>query len=153
MPAVGFLFGLTDASRAAMNLTNINGSDIVTPWGSRLISADDELCREDTDCLSGYYHMGNVWPLFSGWLAQADYQYGRAADGYYLLMTIIKKTYDNALGSIGEVFRRGFMRAWAARTRAGMKPWACGPSWTASWACVWMPCTIDFPSSPRFHRI
>ena len=99
MPAVGFIFNVTDPNRALINLNNINGLDIVTPWGARIISEYDPLYDPTI------YHAGNVWPLFSGWLSLADYSYGLKDDGYYLLMTILKNTYDNALGYIGEVFR------------------------------------------------
>jgi glycogen debranching enzyme len=99
MPAVGFIFNVTDTNRAITNLNNINGPDIVTPWGARIISEYDPLYDPTL------YHAGNVWPLFSGWLSLADYKYKLSEDGYYLLMTILKNTYDNALGYISEVFR------------------------------------------------
>jgi glycogen debranching enzyme len=99
MPSVGFIFKVTDANRALINLNKINGPDIVTPWGARIISEYDSLYDPTL------YHAGNVWPLFSGWLSLADYKYSLSEEGYYLLMTILKNTYDNALGYIGDVFR------------------------------------------------
>ncbi len=99
MPSVGFIFKVTDANRALTNLNNINGPDIVTPWGARIINEYDPLYDPTL------YHAGNVWPLFSGWLSLADYKYNFNEEGYYLLKSILKNTYDNALGYIGEVFR------------------------------------------------
>ena len=98
-PSVGFIFNISDKNRAIRNLNNLNGPDIVTPWGARFISEYD-LLYDPT-----LYHAGNVWPLFSGWLALADYKYNFNEEGYYLLKTILKNTYDNALGYISEVFR------------------------------------------------
>ena len=98
-PAVGFIFNVADQNRTLINLKNLNGPDIVTPWGARFISEYDPLYDPTL------YHAGNVWPLFSGWLSLANYKYMLNTEGYYLLKTILKNTYDNALGYISEVFR------------------------------------------------
>lgn len=98
-PAVAFIFGVADDKRAKENLINMNGPDIITPWGARFIS-ENESVYDPT-----LYHAGNVWPLFSGWLSLAYFKYNFANEGYYLLTTILKNTYDNALGYIDEVFR------------------------------------------------
>jgi glycogen debranching enzyme len=50
-----------------------------TPWGVRMLAADDPLYQPRG------YHAGAVWPLYTGWLSLAAFATGEAAGGLDLL--------------------------------------------------------------------
>ena len=68
-----------------------------TDWGTRDVAEDDPLY----DPIS--YHMGSVWPLFTGWEAMADYRTGRSLAGYQHLMQNADLTTAQDLGAVTEL--------------------------------------------------
>ena len=68
-----------------------------TDWGTRDVAEDDPVY----DPIS--YHMGSVWPLFTGWEAVADYRTGRTLAGYQHLMQNMDLTTAQDLGAVTEL--------------------------------------------------
>lgn len=57
-------------------LRTLASSEFSSDWGMRIIGDNNPAFRP------GSYHQGSVWPLFTGWTSLAEYQYGRAGQGY-----------------------------------------------------------------------
>src|SRR5690606_14846579 len=68
-----------------------------TDWGVRILEEKSKHFNP-----SGY-HVGSVWPLFTGWTSLAEYETGRFLQGFSHIMNnlVIYKHWD--LGSIEEV--------------------------------------------------
>ncbi len=71
LPAVPILLGQTDPERGRAHLVPLAGEAFTTDWGVRLVGRDHPHFHP-----SGY-HYGSVWPLFTGWTAQAEYRLHR----------------------------------------------------------------------------
>lgn len=72
LQAVPLLLGVTDPEKAGPWLDAVADRAFTAPWGVRLIPVTEP----DYDP-AGYHH-GSVWPLFTGWVACAEYRAGRA---------------------------------------------------------------------------
>jgi len=75
-PAVAMDFGLIDPDKAERVLRVLASSEFSADWGVRFIGRSNPKFRPDG------YHQGSVWPLFTGWVAQAEYNYHRPVQGF-----------------------------------------------------------------------
>lgn len=72
-------------------------SAFATDWGVRAV-ADNERVYDPIS-----YHQGTVWPLFTGWVAMAQYRGGKPLAGYATLMHNVDLTWFQDPGFITEV--------------------------------------------------
>lgn len=99
MPAPVILFGDTDPEQDDKFLKRVSGPDIVTDWGARMISELDKRYNPEG------YHIGSVWPLYTGWLGLAQYKRGRPLQGYGLLRAGAANFNHFSVGGFSEVLR------------------------------------------------
>jgi glycogen debranching enzyme len=76
LPAVGMYFNLLDETRSKEVLQQYAGNAFSSDWGVRILSSKSSLFNPRG------YHYGSVWPLFTGWTALAEYEYGRSVQGF-----------------------------------------------------------------------
>jgi hypothetical protein len=96
-PAVAWWDGQFALDRAGPMLNRWASHEFSTDWGTRDVSAQEPFY----DPIS--YHQGSVWPLFTAWVALAEYRAGRAASGYAHLAQNAALTFLQDLGSITEL--------------------------------------------------
>jgi Mannosylglycerate hydrolase MGH1-like glycoside hydrolase domain len=71
--------------------------DFSTDWGLRDVAASDPKYNPIS------YHQGSVWPVFTGWMAVAEYRTGHALSGYAHLMQNADMTTTQDLGAVTEL--------------------------------------------------
>ena len=96
-PGPALSFDIFDAARGAEMAARLAGSEIMTDWGARPLSARSPLF----DPL--HYNNGAVWPFVTGWTALAQYRYHNAHAGKFALDAIARTGFDEALGRNPEV--------------------------------------------------
>ncbi len=97
LPAVAVYFGLIAGKRAQICLRELAGPRFSTDWGARLVSRDSPIYNP------AGYHSGSVWPLFTGWLALAEYRSYRPTQGFVHLMNNLLIHREWAAGYVEEV--------------------------------------------------
>ncbi len=102
LTTVPMWFGLTEAAKSDVNVTQLAAADHATDWGMRAISARDP--RFDP---SGY-HFGSVWPLFTGWAAVGEYRYHRPNAAYDNLRANALLALNQSAGHTTEVLSGSF---------------------------------------------
>lgn len=95
--SVPIYFGVIDKSKAYPVLDAYTGNNFSSDWGTRIIGEDNPLFSPNG------YHMGSVWPLFTGWTALAEYKYGQYAQGYSHIMNNLLMYRNWARGYVEEV--------------------------------------------------
>jgi len=103
-PAVAWWDGNTSLPQADAMLSRWASSEFSTDWGTRDISEKTSFY----DPIS--YHQGSVWPLFTGWVALAEYRAGRPLAGYASLMQNLNLTWAQDLGSVTELLSGEFFQ-------------------------------------------
>ena len=103
-PAVAWWTGRLTLPRADAMLSRWASSEFSTDWGTRDISVRTSFY----DPIS--YHQGSIWPLFTGWVALAEYRSGRALAGYSHLMQNAGLTWAQDLGSVTELLSGEFFQ-------------------------------------------
>ena len=103
--AVGLAWGLGDFGRGVDTLARMNRSDLTTDWGVRMLSENSPLFEPLN------YNYGAAWPFLSGWVSAALFAYDFLPQGYHSLLANARHTYDNALGTIMELFS-GRLNTW-----------------------------------------
>ncbi|WP_419804270.1 amylo-alpha-1,6-glucosidase [Terriglobus sp.] len=78
------------------------GTQLATDWGTRSIATDTSFY----DPIS--YHMGSVWPLFTGWNAMAQYRADRPAAAWLTLQQNLRLTWAQDPGTVTEVLSGAF---------------------------------------------
>ncbi|MCK4641520.1 MAG: hypothetical protein KAU06_09280, partial [Candidatus Marinimicrobia bacterium] len=73
------------------------GNGFSSDWGVRILSSESPLFNPRG------YHYGSVWPLFTGWTALAEYQYGNSTQGFMHIMNNLYIKNHWALGYVEEV--------------------------------------------------
>ena len=76
LPAVATIFNCTDLSKIDACLDAWSGHTFSTDWGVRIIGSDNPMFNPEG------YHYGSVWPLFTGWVALAEFVSGRPVQGF-----------------------------------------------------------------------
>ncbi len=96
--AVGLMWELGTPERSRISLERICSSELTTDWGIRSISNKSSYFQPLN------YNYGAVWPFLTSWVTTALYKHHMPLQGFTLLLTTARHTFDNALGSITEVF-------------------------------------------------
>ena len=94
-----------EAGRGLATLARMNGADLTTDWGVRMLSTGSPLFEPLN------YNYGAVWPFLTGWVATALYKHNYILQGYELLTAAVRHTFDNALGYVTELFS-GAQNVW-----------------------------------------
>ncbi len=97
MPTIPMYFRQADNDKASLVLPVIAGCNFSTDWGCRILGEDSP------DFNPRSYHSGSVWPLFTGWAALAEYNYGNDVQGFAHIMNNLQVYKHWGLGYIEEV--------------------------------------------------
>ncbi|MFC1563859.1 amylo-alpha-1,6-glucosidase [candidate division KSB1 bacterium] len=97
MPAVLMDLKLLDPVRTENILNEFAGSKFSTDWGTRIVGNNSKHYNPVS------YHSGSVWPLYTGWTALAEYNYGRSVSAYTHIMSNLNVYKDWTLGFVEEV--------------------------------------------------
>jgi hypothetical protein len=103
--AVGLAWGLGDPEGGVETLARMNRSDLTTDWGVRMLARTSPLFEPLN------YNYGACWPFLSGWVAAALFELDFLAQGQHVLMANARHTFDNALGTVMELFS-GHQNTW-----------------------------------------
>jgi hypothetical protein len=103
-PAVAWWTGRLTLPRADDMFSRWASSEFSTDWGTRDISGRTPFY----DPIS--YHQGSVWPLFTGWVALAEYRAGRTLSGYAHLMQNAALTFADDPGGVTELLSGEFFQ-------------------------------------------
>jgi GH15 family glucan-1,4-alpha-glucosidase len=96
-PAVGAYFNLLDDEKVKFILEAYAGNGFTSDWGVRILSSASQLFDPRG------YHYGSVWPLFTGWAALAEYEYGNSNQGFMHIWNNLFIKNHWALGFVEEV--------------------------------------------------
>jgi glycogen debranching enzyme len=103
-PAVAWWSGRMALEKPGDMLSRWASHEFSTDWGLRDISPRTSFY----DPIS--YHQGSVWPLFTGWVALAEYRAGRPLSGYAHLMQNAGLTWAQDPGSLTELLSGEFFQ-------------------------------------------
>jgi glycogen debranching enzyme len=95
--AVPLLLGMADAERAKSWLDRVASPDFSAEWGVRMIA------RGEPGFDPASYHGGAVWPLFTGWVAWAEYAAGRSDAAFHHWRANIGLAFEGERGAWDEV--------------------------------------------------
>ncbi len=104
-PAIGIYLNLGTKERNFKTLEQINGHELTTDWGTRMISVKSERFEPLN------YNYGAVWPFLTSFVAAAQFRNDFHIQGYHSLMSAVQHVYNNALGYVNEVFS-GYQHTW-----------------------------------------
>ncbi len=104
LPAPVMYFGWLSDEKALRSLTAFAGAGFTCDWGTRIVSDRSPLFNPTG------YHYGSVWPLFTGWTSLAEYEYGRSAQAFPLLVDNMHIKNHWALGYVEEVLNGAVYR-------------------------------------------
>lgn len=96
--SIGLMWELGDPDKSERSLEKLNSAELTTDWGIRSISNKSKYFEPLN------YNYGAVWPFLTSWVATAQFKHHLALQGYNSLMTSVRHTFDNGLGSLTEVF-------------------------------------------------
>lgn len=103
-PSVAWWDGTFSLEHAGAMMRRWASDEFSTDWGTRILG----------DHVSFYdpisYHQGTVWPLYTGWVALAEYRDGRPLEGYQHLMQNADLTWSEDLGSVTELLSGQFFQ-------------------------------------------
>jgi hypothetical protein len=97
LTAVAILLGAVNPVRARKLLDALAGETFSARWGVRLLPTGDPLFSPTG------YHAGAVWPLFTGWVALAEFRAGRGPAGFRHLMANARLAFVRQGGAFDEV--------------------------------------------------
>ncbi len=97
MPAVLMDFKLLPYRDVQNILNEFAGSRFSADWGIRILRNDSKHYNPVS------YHSGTVWPLYTGWTALAEYNYGRSQTAFRHVMNNLNVYKDWTLGYVEEV--------------------------------------------------
>ena len=103
-PAVAMWTSTRYLPQADVSLEEWAGMGISSDWGARAVAEGEHIY----DPIS--YHQGSVWPLFTGWVAMAEYRGGRPMAGYASLMRNVNLTWQQDPGFVTEVISGKFLQ-------------------------------------------
>ncbi|MDQ2843647.1 MAG: glycogen debranching protein, partial [Acidobacteriota bacterium] len=104
-PSVAWWDGTLMLQHAGPMLSRWASGEFSTDWGTRDISDQTSFY----DPIS--YHQGTVWPLFTGWVALAEYRARRPLSAYAHLMQNAGLTWAQDLGSVTELLSGKFFQS------------------------------------------
>lgn len=94
MPAIPMYFGHIEPARAGSSLDKWASNYFTSNWGVRIVGEDNPRFHP------AGYHSGSVWPLYTGWVALAEYKNDRPAQAFSHVMSTI---------SIKDYWAKGFV--------------------------------------------
>jgi hypothetical protein len=97
LQSVAIVLGAANPVRARAYLDALAGNEFSAPWGVRLLPISDSHFNPDSR------HGGSVWPLFTGWVALAEYRAGRADAGLGHLMANVALAFVRQRGAFDEM--------------------------------------------------
>lgn len=97
MPAIPMYFGHIDPEKAQSSMDDWASNNFTANWGVRIVGEDNPKFHPEG------YHSGSVWPLYTGWVALAEYKNGRPAQGFSHVMSTINIKNHWAKGFVEEV--------------------------------------------------
>jgi hypothetical protein len=97
LPAPVMYFGWLDDAKVLPVLNRYAGDSFSSDWGTRIVSDASPLFSP------GGYHYGAVWPLFTGWTALAEYEYGNSPQAFSHMTDNMEITDHWAAGFVQEV--------------------------------------------------
>jgi glycogen debranching enzyme len=104
MLAVPILLGTVTPAHCRSWLDAIAAPGFSTPWGVRMIAAHDPLFDPKG------YHLGAVWPLYTGWVSLAEWRTGRYQAALEHLLINARLYRDRTRGAFDEVLHGGEYR-------------------------------------------
>lgn len=96
--SIGLAWGIGDTNRANEALKRLASAELTTDWGVRSISDGSKYY----DPLN--YNYGTVWPFITSWASTAEFEHRFGIQGYEMLMSSVRHTFDNEPGDVTEVF-------------------------------------------------
>jgi hypothetical protein len=96
-PAVAWWDGTYQLGGGEAMMRRWASEEFSTDWGTRDLS--DATRFYDPNA----YHQGTVWPLYTGWVALAEYRAGRPLNGYTHLMENAELTWSSDPGTVTEL--------------------------------------------------
>jgi hypothetical protein len=135
MLAVPLLLGAVDPSPCRGWLDAIASPAFSTPWGVRMIAADHPLFDPQG------YHLGAVWPLYTGWVSLAEWRAGRYEAALEHLLINARLLRDRARGAFDEVLHgREYRSAGICPDQAWSAAMVLSPVVEGLWGVVpWAP--------------
>ena len=103
-PSVAWWTGRLQLRDAESMLESWSSAEFSTDWGTRDVSDRTPFY----DPIS--YHQGSVWPLFTGWVAMAEYRTGQPLAGYTHLMQNAELTWAQDPGAVTELLSGQFFQ-------------------------------------------
>jgi len=103
-PATALSFGLLNAPQARRTLRKLASDSISTEWGAHILSTASPLYDPM------HYNNGAVWPFVTGFVAWAQYNYGRPWSAYPLVSGLQQLTFDFARGRHPELLSGTYYR-------------------------------------------
>jgi hypothetical protein len=103
--AVALAWGLGEPKHGRLMLEKINGAELTTDWGVRMLSSKSSLYEPLN------YNYGAVWPFLTGWVATALFKHNFVLQGFTLLEAAVRHTFDHGLGCVTELFS-GHQNIW-----------------------------------------
>ncbi|HTY58660.1 MAG TPA: GH116 family glycosyl hydrolase [Bacteroidota bacterium] len=113
LPAPVMFFGWLADAKVLPILKRYEGDGFSTDWGTRIVSEESSLFSP------GGYHYGAVWPLFTGWTALAEYEYGNSTQAFTHMTENMEIENHWAAGFVQEVLNGSVYRP------AGVCPHQC----------------------------
>ncbi|HKJ92206.1 MAG TPA: GH116 family glycosyl hydrolase, partial [Longimicrobiales bacterium] len=105
MQAVPLLLDVATPERASSWLDAVPGDDFTAAWGVRMLPRSDPQYDPES------YHGGAVWPLFTGWVAWAEFAAGRSDAAFRHWWMNVEQAFWRQRGAWDEVLhgteRRG----------------------------------------------
>ncbi len=102
-PSVAWWSGDLSLPNADATMQAWSGHRFATDWGTRSVAIDATIY----DPIS--YHHGSVWPLYTGWLALAEYRTGRSLQAYASLYADAQLTWLQDPGAMTELLSGEFL--------------------------------------------
>jgi glycogen debranching enzyme len=103
-PAVAWWDGSFALDHPETMMQRWASSEFSTDWGTRDVG--DQVSFYDPIS----YHTGTVWPLYTGWVAMAEYRAGHELSAYAHLMQNADLTWSQDLGSVTELLSGQFFQ-------------------------------------------
>jgi hypothetical protein len=103
-PATAMAFAQLEPARARRTLVKLAADSISTDWGAHPLSTGSPLYDPM------HYNNGAVWPFVTGFVALAQYRYGRPFAGWPLIDALAQMTFDWSLGRHPELLSGSYYR-------------------------------------------
>lgn len=97
LTAVAMCFNLLEDEKTKNVLQQWAGHEFCTDWGMRMVSSESKIFNPRG------YHCGSVWPLFTGWTALAEYEYGNSTQAFMKVYSTMRVKDYWAKGYVEEV--------------------------------------------------